>query len=86
MSADTNSPARGEPVSPAPASEHPNQFALLKPRRFALFFWTQFSGEANDNLFKFVFNRAWPLSETVARVPCLLCKWSIQNGHSALYK
>lgn len=35
--------------------EHPNQFALLKQRRFAPFFWTQFSGAANDNLFKFAF-------------------------------
>jgi len=33
----------------------PNQFALLKQRRFAPFFWTQFSGAANDNLFKFSF-------------------------------
>lgn len=32
---------------------HPNQFALLRQRRFAPFFWTQFSGAANDNLFKF---------------------------------
>ncbi|CAN5670122.1 MFS transporter [soil metagenome] len=37
------------------AHEHPNQFALLKQRRFAPFFWTQFSGAANDNLFKFAF-------------------------------
>ncbi len=42
------------PVSdPAPA--HANQFSLLKQRRFAPFFWTQFSGAANDNLFKFAF-------------------------------
>jgi 1-acyl-sn-glycerol-3-phosphate acyltransferase len=34
-------------------SEHPNQFALLGQKRFAPFFWTQFSGAANDNLFKF---------------------------------
>ncbi len=34
---------------------HPNQFALLAQRRFAPFFWTQFSGAANDNLFKFAF-------------------------------
>jgi 1-acyl-sn-glycerol-3-phosphate acyltransferase len=34
---------------------HPNQFALLKQRRFAPFFWTQFAGAANDNLFKFAF-------------------------------
>jgi 1-acyl-sn-glycerol-3-phosphate acyltransferase len=40
---------------PSPAHEHPNQFALLKQRRFAPFFWTQFSGAANDNLFKFAF-------------------------------
>lgn len=37
------------------AQEHPNQFALLKQRRFAPFFWTQFAGAANDNLFKFAF-------------------------------
>ena len=33
----------------------PNQFALLRQRRFAPFFWTQFAGAANDNLFKFAF-------------------------------
>jgi 1-acyl-sn-glycerol-3-phosphate acyltransferase len=38
------------------ASHHqPDQFALLGQRRFAPFFWTQFSGAANDNLFKFAF-------------------------------
>lgn len=47
-------------IAPALASEddphaHPNQFALLGQRRFAPFFWTQFSGAANDNLFKFAF-------------------------------
>ncbi|WP_027996656.1 MFS transporter [Simplicispira psychrophila] len=36
-------------------TQHPNQFALLRQRRFAPFFWTQFSGAANDNLFKFAF-------------------------------
>ena len=38
-------------------NEHaqPNQFALLKQRRFAPFFWTQFLGAGNDNLFKFAF-------------------------------
>ena len=35
--------------------EHPNQFALLRQRRFAPFFWTQFLGAGNDNLFKFAF-------------------------------
>jgi MFS family permease len=33
----------------------PNPFELLRQRRFAPFFWTQFSGAANDNLFKFAF-------------------------------
>jgi 1-acyl-sn-glycerol-3-phosphate acyltransferase len=32
-----------------------NQFALLTQRRFAPFFWTQFLGAGNDNLFKFAF-------------------------------
>lgn len=35
--------------------EPPRQFALLRQRRFAPFFWTQFAGAANDNLFKFAF-------------------------------
>jgi MFS family permease len=39
----------------ATAPVHTNQFALLRQRRFAPFFWTQFSGAANDNLFKFAF-------------------------------
>src|SRR6266571_2296459 len=42
-------------MSPTPHGEHPNQFALLGQRRFAPFFWTQFCGAANDNLFKFAF-------------------------------
>ena len=39
----------------ATAAEPPstNQFALLRQRRFAPLFWTQFLGAANDNLFKF---------------------------------
>ena len=37
------------------AHAHPNQFALLGQRRFAPFFWTQFLGAGNDNLFKFAF-------------------------------
>ena len=32
-----------------------NQFALLRQRRFAPFFWTQFAGAANDNIFKVAF-------------------------------
>ena len=31
------------------------QFSLLRQRRFAPLFWTQFLGAANDNLFKFAF-------------------------------
>ncbi|WP_462387780.1 MFS transporter [Acidovorax sp. Q11] len=41
--------------TPTQTHEDPNQFALLRQRRFAPFFWTQFSGAANDNLFKFAF-------------------------------
>ena len=43
---------RARRAAPTP---HPNQFALLRQRRFAPFFWTQFAGAANDNLFKFAF-------------------------------
>lgn len=35
--------------------DHPNQFSLLAQRRFAPFFWVQFLGAGNDNLFKFAF-------------------------------
>ena len=37
------------------AHDHPNQFALLTQRRFAPFFWVQFLGAGNDNVFKFAF-------------------------------
>ena len=43
--ATTNTPS-------APDAALPNQFALLRQRRFAPYFWTQFLGAANDNLFK----------------------------------
>ena len=43
------------PSTPTSHGDHPNQFALLRQRRFAPFFWTQFLGAANDNLFKFAF-------------------------------
>jgi len=59
MSVELSSPASAVPPVPAPSAQapdvHPNQFALLRQRRFAPFFWTQFSGAANDNLFKFAF-------------------------------
>ena len=32
-----------------------SQFRLLAKRRFLPFFWTQFLGAANDNVFKFAF-------------------------------
>lgn len=38
-----------------PGGAAPNQYALLRQRRFGPFFWTQFAGAANDNLFKFAF-------------------------------
>ena len=41
--------------APLPAEAEPNQFALLRQRRFAPFFWTQFLGAGNDNVFKFAF-------------------------------
>jgi 1-acyl-sn-glycerol-3-phosphate acyltransferase len=50
-----NSTSQSSAAAPAPGHDHPNQFALLGQRRFAPFFWTQFSGAANDNLFKFAF-------------------------------
>ena len=34
------------------ASHEPNQFDLMHQRRFAPFFWTQFAGAANDNVYK----------------------------------
>ena len=42
-------------TSPTAEAGHPNQFVLLGQRRFAPFFWTQFLGAANDNVFKFAF-------------------------------
>ena len=38
-----------------PPPDRPNQFRLLLQRRFAPFFWVQFLGAGNDNLFKFAF-------------------------------
>ncbi|KIQ35897.1 glycerol acyltransferase [Variovorax paradoxus] len=51
----TTPAAAATPMAPHEANAHANQFALLKQRRFAPFFWTQFAGAANDNLFKFAF-------------------------------
>ena len=55
MTVDVATPTTSAPDIPPASQGHPNQFALLKQRRFAPFFWTQFSGAANDNLFKFAF-------------------------------
>ena len=43
------------PHSNPHGAQHANQFQLLKERRFAPFFWTQFLGAGNDNIFKFAF-------------------------------
>jgi 1-acyl-sn-glycerol-3-phosphate acyltransferase len=45
----------GDSTREAGAPAHVGQFALLGEQRFAPFFWTQFAGAANDNLFKFAF-------------------------------
>ena len=54
---------------PNHSAPHPSQFALLKQRRFAPFFWTQFSGAANDNLFKFAFTLMVTYQLSVAWLP-----------------
>ena len=41
----------GSAAHGSPPRAH-NQFDLLRERRFAPFFWTQFAGAANDNLYK----------------------------------
>jgi len=46
-----------------------SQFALLRQRRFAPFFWTQFAGAANDNLFKFAFTVMVTYQMQVAWLP-----------------
>lgn len=53
--ATNKNPAHEGPPMSDPTAAHPNQFALLSQRRFAPFFWTQFLGAANDNVFKFAF-------------------------------
>src|SRR3954467_11439099 len=42
-------------ISASMSQSHPSQFALLRQRRFAPFFWTQFFGAGNDNVLKFAF-------------------------------
>jgi len=45
-------PATMPAPTPAARAHRTNQFDLLRQRRFAPFFWTQFLGAANDNVFK----------------------------------
>ena len=40
------------PIHEPPAMATQNQFQLLRQRRFAPFFWTQFLGAGNDNVYK----------------------------------
>jgi 1-acyl-sn-glycerol-3-phosphate acyltransferase len=47
----TNAPSSAPDIAHTTSS----QFALLGQRRFAPFFWTQFLGAGNDNIFKFAF-------------------------------
>ena len=54
------------------STDHPHQFALLRQRRFAPFFWTQFSGAANDNLFKFAFTVMVTYQLSVSWLPAAL--------------
>ena len=60
------------PVHPDEPRESPDQFALLRQRRFAPFFWTQFCGAANDNLFKFAFTVLVTYRLEVAWLPASL--------------
>ena len=51
-----SAPASHVALSDTPANNAPaSQFELLRQRRFAPLFWTQFLGAGNDNLFKFAF-------------------------------
>ncbi|MCW8200368.1 MFS transporter [Verminephrobacter aporrectodeae subsp. tuberculatae] len=50
-----NRPEETPSASAAQTHARANQFLLLRQRRFAPFFWTQFSGAVNDNLLKFAF-------------------------------
>ena len=68
------------PDNGASPHEHPNQFALLRQRRFAPFFWTQFSGAANDNLFKFAFTVMVTYQLSVSWLPPAMASRSTSAG------
>ena len=59
------------------STDHPNQFDLLRQRRFAPFFWTQFLGAGNDNLFKFAFTVMVTYQLQVAWLPPALAGLAI---------
>ncbi len=65
----TPTPSHSHPVPQSPSPDHPNQFALLTQRRFAPFFWVQFLGAGNDNLFKFAFTVLVTYQLHVAALP-----------------
>jgi hypothetical protein len=52
-----------------PPESGQSQFELLRQRRFAPFFWTQFSGAMNDNLFKFAFTMLVTYQLSVSWLP-----------------
>ncbi len=56
----------------AAEAPHPNQFDLLKQRRFAPFFWVQFLGAGNDNVFKFAFTVMVTYQLQVAWLPAAM--------------
>lgn len=51
----SDSPLPATSYAQSTTREHPSQFGLMKQRRFAPFFWTQFLGALNDNVFKIGF-------------------------------
>ena len=70
-------PAAAAPATPVAHEEnaHANQFALLGQRRFAPFFWTQFAGAANDNLFKFAFTVMVTFQLQLSWMPPSMAAW-----------
>lgn len=55
----SDKPLRASPrASRRSQAEGDGQFRLLRERRFAPFFWTQFLGAMNDNVFKVGFRRS----------------------------
>jgi len=66
----------GTTSHPHPPGEHahPNQFDLLKQRRFAPFFWVQFLGAGNDNVFKLAFTVMVTYQLQVVWLPAAMVK------------